>query len=57
MLFFRIVKPTSENVPISVHKISDHQFPSLSLIDKNKTNGFVKVILYLITVNKCMIFY
>lgn len=46
MLFFRSPKQFIENVPISVHKIPDHQFSSLSLIDKNKMNGFVEVLLF-----------
>lgn len=53
MLFYRPVKPAAEpaieNVPISVRKMSDHQFPSLSLIDHNKINGFV-ITKYLITI-------
>jgi len=40
-VIYRVAKPAVENVPISVRKISDHQFPSLSLIDKNKINGLV----------------
>lgn len=45
LLYFRSIIPiipTVENVPISVRKISDHQFSTLSLIDKNKTNWLVK---------------
>lgn len=41
MLFYRSVKPVIENVPTSAQKMSDHQSPSLSLIDKNKINGLV----------------
>lgn len=40
---FSSVIPATENNPINVRKMSDHQFPSLSLIDKNKTNGLVKI--------------
>lgn len=43
-LFFRAIMPTIENVPSSVRKVSDHQFSTLSLIDKNKTNWLVKFI-------------
>lgn len=42
-LFYRQIKPVIENVPVSVHKISNYQFPSLSLIDNNKTNGLVNI--------------
>jgi hypothetical protein len=43
MLFYRSVKPVVENVPISVRKMSDHEFPSLSINDKNKMNGLVLI--------------
>lgn len=48
LLFYRLVKPVVENVPISVRKMSDHQFPSLSLIDNNKINRLVLIILFLV---------
>ncbi|XP_050429116.1 dual specificity mitogen-activated protein kinase kinase 7-like [Adelges cooleyi] len=35
------MKSIIEDVPTSVHKMSDHQLPQLSLIDKNKINGNV----------------
>jgi len=43
-VIYRIAKSAVENVPIIVRKMSDHQLPSLSLIDKNKINGLVKSI-------------
>lgn len=38
-IILKIAKSAVENVPIIVRKMSDHQLPSLSLIDKNKING------------------